>query len=590
MSCRHIREIFQTTYQVAKESIEPKVGVSNLKLATRIAIASIGIAAATGSSAQAASFSNGTFSLWLECNNDGIAHVLGGSPSVNGWQYTSDARNDNTDGYFYDIAGIAVKTIGDEVVVAVNGNTPLTGTGFDRNANQVVWGDLFFTSGEQTFTDAMNSGNLFGIHFADSNESGVSEVGVYHTVTGRGVGVNNFGHRTYGNYMNLVESETDAANFLGSFSGSDLQGQDAYVDVNGAGYNVIGQGTRSRNDGFAMLQLGDALLADLDLTQFQAAGDETIAFKFNQSALEYQPTLEEQAAEYGVEWIWDEQGIEPGTAGFTELDTEITAAQTESSRLQKEEIKPLNKAIEALRQQVDGYAEVKAARDAVNSRKNLQKSVDTAQSVIDVLSPKKATWDAMTPEEQANAAPEAVWTRKDQEDWEFQNDIVNEKSAKIAAIDAEYTTEQLESAKKDYNTFIKNVVRKNPTVSQEHNALEAERKVVVNAKKAQDAKAKTLKAERQALEDHILAKVTTLRQEQLDQRLAEAASAAAAEEALETETGGPRQSKDGGIPTTEAEFLKIQGTETESVPEPSTALGALILATCGAFMKKRRQG
>ena len=572
---------------VLQQSLLPRnIGINFF---SRVAITSLGIAAVSASSAQAASLDSGAFSLWLECNNDGITHIFGANPMVNGWQYTSDGRGDNTDGYFYDIAGIAVKQVGDEVVVAVNGNTPLTGTGFDRNANQVVWGDLFFTGGQENFTDAMNNGNLFGIHFADSNESGAPEVGVYHTVTARGVGVNNFGHRTYGNYMDLVgEDVTNSTNFLGDLGANDLQGEDAYLDVNGPGYNVIGQGTRARNDGFSLLGLDDELLSDLDLDQFLAAGDETIAFKFKQSALQYQPTLEEQAEEYGVEWVWDEQGINPEEEGFAQLDEQIDAAQDEANRLQKQEIKPRNQELEALRQQVDGYAEVKAVHNASQNRQNLQKSLDKAQGVVDALSPKKLAWEAMTPEEQETAAPEAVWTRKDQEDWEFQNNIIDKKSSQIAEIDAEYSPEQLANAKKDYNNFIKNVVRKNPVVGEDYKALEAERKLFVNAKKAENNKAKELKAERQTLEDYITNIVTAQRQEQLEQRLADSQAAAEAEEELEIATGGPRQSKDGGIPTTEDEYLEAQGIETQKVPEPSTLLGSLVFLGWGALRKIRR--
>lgn len=565
-----------------------------IKTLSQLTALSTGLVLLAGAPSHAAAIQSGVFSLWLECNNDGISHIFGSGAPINGWQYTSDARADNTDGYFYDIAGIAVKQVGEEVVVALSGNTPLTGTGFDRQGSQVVWGDLFFTDGSQSFTQAMNTGNLFGVRFAADNESGASQLGVYNNVVGKSVGVNNFGHRTYDNYAAVAGEEAAAqSNFLGDMEASDLSGEDTYFDGDDTGYNVIGQGTKVRNDGFSLLPLDDLLLADFDLSNFAAAGDETIAFKFNQSALQYQPTAQELANELGVEWIWDEQGEAPGDKGFDQLEQELDDAKATSKRINDEEIKPLNRAIEAERQTVEGYAAVKTLNQAGRNWQEAQEKLAQAQAVVDALAPKKAAWDAMTEAEQASAPPEAVWTRKDNEDWAYQHDSISTAQATIDEIETSYSPEELAAAKKTFNAFIKNEMRKHENAEFRENylRLEAERKEWQTAKKQQDQLAKDLGQEQQALSDYVKSTLESARQEQLTQRLADAEAAAAADKTLEEELGGPR-TENSGIPTTQAEFeaaiAPTTDTEPVSVPEPTTMLGTLVALAFGCKAGSRR--
>ncbi len=52
-------------------------------------------------------------------------------------------------------------------------------------------------SGE-SFEDAMDAGNLYAVHFSGSSDSGANAgLGVYQNVAAKGVGMHNFGHRTY---------------------------------------------------------------------------------------------------------------------------------------------------------------------------------------------------------------------------------------------------------------------------------------------------------------------------------------------------------------------------------------------------------
>ena len=576
----------------------------------RAAAVSVGLMALATAPARAGTLTGGSlFSIFLECNNDGTVLEVGKNSLVNGWQYTSDAIGDNTDGHFYDIAGIAIKETADEVVVVLSGNTPLEGTGFDRKGNQVMWGDLFFTSGGQTFEEATNSGNLFGIHFAQQNESGVSELGVYNNVVGQGVAVNNFGHRTLNDYMNLIDSDpqhqvnSDTANFLGDLEASDLSGNNAYFDPTTTNANVIGQGTKVGNDGFALLDLDDPLLAGFDLGNFNAAGDEIIAFTFSQEALQYQPSLPELAEDLGVEWVWNQQGIEPGEDGFEAIDRQIADAKDEISRLQKQEINPLNKTNRLTRESVDGYAEVKALKDANNNHKKHQKKLDLAETILDILTPKKEAWDAatagMTDAEKAAyiaANPEAEWTRKDQEDFDFQTTEAAKYQEKIDEIEAQYTDEELASANKTYKRFVQNQIRENPEIGSDYVAIENEIKQLKDEKKAVEKTKKELTADRETLEENIRVFLEAKRSEQIAQRIEAAEEVARQEEALEQELGGPRTSASGGIPETE-EQLRValaggsEESEVQSVPEPSgiAGLGIFGLAFLGGKLRKLRQ-
>lgn len=561
-----------------------KTQTSNLNAGTVIQALGLSAGIVLMSSTPAEALVKGSvFSLWLECNNDGIIQTVGSTDPVNGWQYTTDARNDNTDGHFYDIAGIAVREFDDQVVVAISGNTPLTGTGFDRKGSQVIWGDLFFSDGTQSFNDAMKSGNLYGIHFAGKNEAGVSQLGVYNNVVAKGVGVNNFGHRTYNNYVNVVgDTGSQQANFLGDMGLSDLGGSNTYLDGEATGHNVIGQGTKVGDDGFSLLDLNDSRLQGLDLSNLGAPGDQTIAFTFKQSALEYQPTVREMADEYGVAWVWDEQGVNPEDKGITELDAEADVAKAEANRISTEHIKPLNKALEAERKTVDGYAEAKNLKKAGDSWSKAQNKRDVAQGVIDALAPKKAAWEAMTEAERETAAPEMVWTRKDGEDLAYQQEQFTQQQQQIEEIEGQYSTEELTAAKQTYNQFVKTEVRNHPDPAFRENYadLEAEKKEWSDAKKVQDNAHKGVLAAKQNLEDYIASTLSEARQEVLNERLAESDAAAQAELALEKELGGPR-TENFGIPGN-------GGQSDEAVPEPSTMAGVAIAMLIGARAKNKR--
>ncbi|OLP19061.1 hypothetical protein BST81_07550 [Leptolyngbya sp. 'hensonii'] len=101
----------------------------------------------------------------------------------NGWNYSIDAFGDGSPdsalSSIYDIKGIAIKKDGGKVYVAISGNTLLGGMEKDKAGGTIGWGDLFFNFTGKSFADANKNGQLFGVHFADANDSGVDALGLY---------------------------------------------------------------------------------------------------------------------------------------------------------------------------------------------------------------------------------------------------------------------------------------------------------------------------------------------------------------------------------------------------------------------------
>ncbi len=364
-----------------------------------------------------AAFADGVLSLFLECNNDGTALVLG-TESNNGWQYSKDAIGDMTDGDSYDLTGMAVFQNGNQMFVAIGGNMPLLGTGLDRNLDKIFPGDLFFTPGGQNFQESMAAGNLHAIHFSGSSESGAnSGLGVYKNVAAKGVGMHNFGHRTLDNYETLVDSSEN--NFYGS-----LGADNPYFNGTGPGYNVIAGGNRVANDGFEMLD-AEKLIAE-GLKTDSLGGTEFFGFKFNLDAIvppeppKDVETLKGIAQGYGFDWDakgWDaelegfegnignlqtqinniqaevdgyEEKIDAHEAQIDTYNNRQIAAEEEVERIQKDEINPLNGKNNNAAKKVPGGAANSEIRKELNKRDKIVKNLNKVEETINE-NPQKIT-------------------------------------------------------------------------------------------------------------------------------------------------------------------------------------------------------
>ncbi len=91
----------------------------------------------------------------------------------NGWNYSIDAFGDGSGGSVYDIKGMAIKESEDKVYVALTGGMSLNGTTYDNQGNPVHigWSDLFFNFSGQNFQTASQTNQLFGVRFANYNNS-----------------------------------------------------------------------------------------------------------------------------------------------------------------------------------------------------------------------------------------------------------------------------------------------------------------------------------------------------------------------------------------------------------------------------------
>ncbi|UZQ53644.1 PEP-CTERM sorting domain-containing protein [Trichothermofontia sichuanensis B231] len=206
-------------------------------------------------------------SVWLA---SAIATTPVQAFSLGGWDYAIGAFDNGTGGSIFEVHGIAIQQVNNQMIVALNANMPLTGTG--DPVIPISWGDLFFNFSYLNSFNAAN-GQLWGIRFSPVSDSLV-EVGVYRNVTARNVTAFNMGFSNLGEYSVAVG---------GNHQWGDLPAYDAnpsYFDGQETGtwtiLNSIATGTRVGD----IQMLNASALAGLDFGYFGAKGSETIAFSF----------------------------------------------------------------------------------------------------------------------------------------------------------------------------------------------------------------------------------------------------------------------------------------------------------------------
>ncbi|MFB2896844.1 XDD3 family exosortase-dependent surface protein [Aerosakkonemataceae cyanobacterium BLCC-F50] len=236
-------------------------------------VASIGIISFTGQAANAGVLTNGTIiNTFIECLNDGIALEVGSSPAQNGWYYATDSSNDGSGGPVYEIYGMGIKETESSIMVALRANMPLRGNNTSGAADRNIgWGDMFFNFSGLNFMDAMNQGQLFGVRFAGTNDSGVSQVGLYSGVIAKSVTAENSGYASINAYNNSMGSRVG----LG-----DLAPNTNYFDKTKS-LNAIAAGTFL--SGINFLNNTQLTAAGFNLSKF--GGSQTIAFSIDKFSL-----------------------------------------------------------------------------------------------------------------------------------------------------------------------------------------------------------------------------------------------------------------------------------------------------------------
>ncbi|MEO0867856.1 MAG: XDD3 family exosortase-dependent surface protein [Cyanobacteria bacterium J06642_11] len=194
-----------------------------------------------------------------------------------GWTYSIDAFDDGAGGEGYEIQGLAIKETQDHLYISVSGESTLTGVdSLEAEDGNVGWGDILFNFTGQDINAA--NGELFGIRFAVTNDSGVSQIGVFGAVTAQSVAATNSG---YDSLQLYYQDGWERPNTMG-----DLATVDAAYGYMGAtvpALSSIAEGTFL--GGIDLLSSQEAISAGLDFDQFSAGGLETHTMQLDRSLL-----------------------------------------------------------------------------------------------------------------------------------------------------------------------------------------------------------------------------------------------------------------------------------------------------------------
>lgn len=201
------------------------------------------------------------------------------------WSYTRDSFNDGYGGGIlgaqsaYEIYGAGVAQDSGYLYFAFNANMPLTGTFVPGvSDSNVGWGDLLLNFTGQSLLSASSSGNLYGIRFAATNDSGVTGTGVWQGVTATSVTSTNSGFNSLSSYNNAVLGAGGIPS-LGAFAADDT----TYFDQTAAVLNVMATGTKV---GEITLLTQEVLTSQgLNFATIGATGSQTIGFKVSKADL-----------------------------------------------------------------------------------------------------------------------------------------------------------------------------------------------------------------------------------------------------------------------------------------------------------------
>ncbi|MGB3238187.1 MAG: XDD3 family exosortase-dependent surface protein [Geitlerinemataceae cyanobacterium] len=252
-------------------------------IALTLGICVSGIQAANASSLKALN-TGAVSNIFKECLNDGMAVVYDDDRVDNlGWYYAFDSAidgvsGDQIGGNGYEIYGSAIKETQDSIVVVLNSNMLITGQdGTAADDGNIGWGDWFLNLSGMDFTTASNTGNLFAVRFAGTNDSLAPSVGLYGGVTATSVTGINAGFESLNAYHDRVA--THCTNGICTNLG-DLSANTAYFDQNQS-LNSIGSGTYLSE--ITYLSLAELQAEGYNSSQF--GGSQTIAFTFNKTAI-----------------------------------------------------------------------------------------------------------------------------------------------------------------------------------------------------------------------------------------------------------------------------------------------------------------
>jgi len=206
----------------------------------------------------------------------------------NNWNYGIDSFTDGSGGESFNIKGMAIKQTNDSIYVALTGGTPLGGVAWNGALNNnISYGDLFLNFSGQNFQNAQTNNKLFGIRFAQNNDTPVA-LGVYKNVQAFSQTTLNSG------YGSLVQ-------YYSGHNSTNTMGTDLSTSQSVYNYlyptSVANNPTTSNTPILTEIQSGNKIgdITALNSTQlsalglnfgnFNASGTETFGFKFNRNLL-----------------------------------------------------------------------------------------------------------------------------------------------------------------------------------------------------------------------------------------------------------------------------------------------------------------
>ncbi|MEM6254123.1 MAG: XDD3 family exosortase-dependent surface protein [Cyanobacteria bacterium P01_D01_bin.156] len=206
-----------------------------------------------------------------------VAYTAHASTLHQGWTYSIDAFDDGAGGYGYEIKGLATKETQEHIYISVSGESLLTGVSSpDADDGNIGWGDILLNFTGQDM-NAVN-GSLFGIRFAETNDSGISQIGVFGNVTARSVAEFNSGYESLKQYY---QDGWERPNTMGDLATTqDVYG---YMGETVPALMSISDGTFLGE--IDLLSNQEAVAAGLDFEQFNAADREIHTLRFVRNLL-----------------------------------------------------------------------------------------------------------------------------------------------------------------------------------------------------------------------------------------------------------------------------------------------------------------
>ena len=268
--------------------------IFNFKDATSLTLGNISIEGTILAPHADVSFPSG------QLNGQLVAHSMSGAgqfnntpyagclPVVSSLNYFKDSFTDSTDGNstggtLYEMYGMAIKQVGEYIIVGVNTNFPLHGEVY--SGTQISWGDFVMNfASDQSSYDSAAHNTTFAVKFMtnSASDSSAPQLGLYQNVIAQGVENSHYGWGTWGQYSSYVLGQ-GASNPL-------LAGKpNSYFDNSQSVPNSIASGTFVSNTGFQMLTQADLSALGIDFPTGLSAnssqlGSLTFGFSFKRTA------------------------------------------------------------------------------------------------------------------------------------------------------------------------------------------------------------------------------------------------------------------------------------------------------------------